>query len=196
MNPFKNRVITKVDWVILGVSLFLLVIISLVYFLAVSFMGEQMKQMNEQVAEAQTKLSETRAFAARKDGLMEDLREVRKKIASFEGKLPTEKEVPRLLNQFQRIAEDSGVKYKSIKAEPIEQKDLYVRIPFKVKMYGKYPEIGEFLRSLEFGKRFIKVENLEIGPEEKDARSEANFTITTYMFVSGGVQSQSGGTQS
>jgi hypothetical protein len=55
--------------------------------------------------------------------------------------------------------------------------------------------MGEFLRSLEFGDRFIKVEDVNIGPEEEGI-SEAKFTISTYMFVSNEVLSQSGGTQS
>ncbi len=195
MDFFKDRVITKVDWIIIGVSLFLLVIISLVYLLAAGFLGEQIKQVNGHIAEAQAKLSETRAIAARKDGLLKELREVRAKISSFEGKLPTQKEVPRLLNQFQRIAEQSGVKYRSITAEPIDDQELYVRIPFRVRVEGAYPEVGEFLRSLEFGNRFIKVENIEIGPE-KTGRSKARFIISTYMFVSEDVLSQSGGAQS
>jgi Tfp pilus assembly protein PilO len=70
-----------------------------------------------------------------------------------------------------------------------------VRIPFKVRVKGAYPEIGEFLRSLEFGSRFIKVEDLDIGPENKGA-SEASFVISTYMFVSKSKQSESGVTQS
>ena len=194
MDFFKDRVITKADWIIIGVSLFLLVIISLVYFLAVSFVKEQANQVGVEIASTQAQLNETRAIAARKDGLLKELREVREKIASFEGKLPTEKEVPRLLNQFQQIAERSGVKYRSITSEPIDEQDLYMRIPFKVRVEGAYPEIGQFLRSLEFGDRFIKVENIEIGPE-KTGHSEANFIVSTYMFVSKDVASKTGGTQ-
>ena len=195
MDLFKNTVITKVDWVIIGVSIFLLIMISLAYFFVAGILNEQIKQAEEQVIEAQAKLSETRAIAAKKDGLLEDLREVRARIATFEGKLPTEKELPRLLNQFQKNAEHSGVKYRSITAEPIDEQELYVRVPFKVKVEGAYGEVGEFLKSLEFGDRFIKVENIEIGPEEK-GRSKASFIISTYMFISQDVQSQSGETQS
>ena len=195
MDLFKNRVITKVDWVIIAASLILLVIISIFYVVAVSYMGSQIEGVAQKINEAQTKLSETRAIAATKEGLLKDLQEVRKRIASFEGRLPTEKEVPKLLNQFQQIAEQSGVKYRSITAEPIQQQSLFIRIPFKVQVDGAYPEMGEFLRSLEFGDRFIKVEKVEIGPE-KNGRSEAKFTISTYMFVSNDVLSQSGETQS
>jgi Tfp pilus assembly protein PilO len=195
MDLFKNRVITKVDWVIIAASLILLVIISIFYVVAASYMGSQVDEMTKRIGDAEIKLAETRAIAAKKEGLLNDLQEVRKRIASFEGRLPTEKEVPKLLNQFQMIAEQSGVKYRSITAEPIQEQNLFIRIPFKVKVDGAYPEVGEFLRSLEFGDRFIKVEKVDIGPEES-GYSEANFTISTYMFVSNDVLSQSGGVQS
>ena len=195
MEFLKDRVITKADWIIIGASLFLLVIVTLVYFVALSFLNGRAAQLQAETVTARTELVEARAIAAKKDGLLKELEEVRKNISSFEDKLPTDKEVPRLLNQFQQIAELSGVKYQSITAEPIDEKESYVRIPFKVKVKAKYPEIGKFLRSLEFGSRFIKVENLQIGPE-KDGISEADFVICTFMFVSKDNPVESGVTQS
>ena len=195
MEFFKNRVITKADWIIIGASLFLLVIVTLVYFVALSFVKEQVTQLRAEIVTTQTELVEARAIAAKRDGLLKELEEVRKNISSFEDKLPTDKEVPKLLSQFQQIAEMSGVKYQSITAEPIDEKESYVRIPFKVKVKAKYPEIGKFLASLEFGNRFIKVENLQIGPEREGA-SEADFVICTFMFVSKDPWTESGVTQS
>ncbi len=192
---FKDRVITKVDWIIIGVSLFLLMMVTVVYFLAVSFVKTRVDQLSAEVVAAEKQLSETRQITAKKEGLLKELEEVREKIKHFEETLPTQKEVPQLLTQFQRIAELSGVKYESITAEPVDEKETYIRIPFKVRVKGKYPQIGKFLRSLEYGNRFIKVEDLDIGPEV-EGRSEAKFTISTYMFVNTEEPVESGVTQS
>lgn len=195
MNFFKDRTVTKVDWIIIGSALFLLVLVTLVYFVALSLVQDQVAQVQAQVAAKQTEVDEARAVAAKREGLLAEIEQVRDKITRFEDRLPTDKEVPRLLNQFQQIAELSGLKYQLITAEPIDEKELYVRIPFKVKVQGTYPVIGDFLRSLEFGRRFIKVEDLNIGPEKKGT-SEANFIISTYMFVNKEKASESGVTQS
>lgn len=195
MEFFKNRVITKTDWIIIGISLFLLVLVTLVYFVVLSFAKGQIEQMQAQIGAKQAELNEARLIASRKDDLVKEIEQVREKISNFEDKLPTEKEVPRLLRQFQQIAELSGVKYQSITAEPIDEKELYVRLPYRVSVKGAYPQIGEFLRSLEFGNRFIKVEDLDIG-EEEDGSSEAKFIISTYMFVSKAKESEGGVTQS
>jgi Tfp pilus assembly protein PilO len=195
MEFFKNRVVTKTDWIIIGVSLFLLVLVTLVYFVALSFARGQIDQVLAKISTKQAELNEARLIASKKDGLVREIEQVKEKISSFEDKLPTDKEVPKLLRQFQQIAELSGVKYQSITAEPIDEKELYVRLPYKVSVKGAYPQIGEFLRSLEFGSRFIKVEDLDIGPEEK-GESEASFIISTYMFVSKEKESEGGVTQS
>lgn len=182
MSFFKNRSVSKTDWIILGIACFLLVLVTLVYFVSMSLLGGQIEQLNQQIAMKQQEVDEARAVADRREGLLAEIEHVRDKIVRFEEQLPTDKEVPKLLNQFQQIAELSGVKYQSITAEPIDEKDLYMRIPFKVKIDGTYPVIGEFLRSLEFGNRFIKVEDIDIGPQQK-GMSEAKFVISTYMFM-------------
>jgi Tfp pilus assembly protein PilO len=187
--------ITKFDWVIIGSTLFLLVLATLAYFAAQSLLQGQLSELLAQIEVKEKEVAEARAVAAKREGLLIELDQVREKIARFEEKLPTDKEVPKLLNQFQQIAELSGLKYQLITAEPIDEKESYVRIPFKVKVEGTYPIIGEFLRSLEFGNRFIKVEDVDIGPEEKGS-SEANFIISTYMFVNKESTSESGVTQS
>ena len=187
--PEKRHLGAQILW--LGV----LIIISLGYFVVAGVLDKSLEEMNQQITEAQERLADTRIVAAKKDGLESELVQVKDEIASFEGRLPTEKEVPKLLNQLQRIAGASGVKYKSITAESIAEHDLFVRIPFKMKVEGSFVEIGDFLRRLEFGDRFIKVEKIDIGPE-KDGRSETTLAISTYMFVNKKVLSQNEGTPS
>ncbi|GAB4343392.1 MAG: hypothetical protein Kow0099_21770 [Candidatus Abyssubacteria bacterium] len=195
MELFKDRVITKADWIIIGVSLFLLVLMTAGYVVTSSLVNDRIGAVQTQIDATQVKVDEARAVAARKDGLLKEIEFVRHKISAFEEQLPTEKEIPKLLRQFQQIAELSGVKYQLITAEPIEEQEMYMRVPFKVKVKGAYPQIGEFLRSLEFGNRFIKVESLNIGPQDK-GDSEADFVISTFMFVNRETDTQSEVTQS
>ena len=49
-------------------------------------------------------------------------------------------------------------------------------------MRGRYPQFGEFLKNLEFGERFIKIESLHVH-QEKDSVSSATFAISTYTFL-------------
>jgi type IV pilus assembly protein PilO len=182
MDFFKDRVITKADWLIIGVSLFLLVMLSLGYFFWVGYLNDQVEQKTTEINGLEEEKARREKMQAELNDIEKEIEEIRNKVASFEDKLPTGKEIPRLLDQFQEIAELSGVKYQLVKADNTMEKDLYVRIPFTVKVLGAYPQIGEFLRSLEFGDRFITVEEIKIGSEEK-GESEANFIISTFMFI-------------
>jgi type IV pilus assembly protein PilO len=195
MDFFKDRVITKIDWLIIGISLFLLVMLTLGYFFAASYLRTQVSQKNEEIQVLVKKRADLENKKLEIDKVEMEIEEMKKTVAGFEGRLPTDKEIPRLLNQFQKTAERSGVKYQLVKAESIMEKELYFQIPFTVKVQGKYPEIGEFLRSLEFGDRFIRVDDIKIEEEEK-GDSDASFVISTYMFVTKTEVGESGETRS
>lgn len=182
MDFFKDRIITKIDWLIIGVSLFLLVMLTLGYFFAMGSVKNEISQLDKEITDKKTELADLQEKKAQIDIIEKEIEEMRRIVASFEGRLPTDKEVPKLLRQFQKIAELSGVKYQLVKTEPIIERDLYITLPYTVKVYGAYPEIGEFLRSLEFGDRYIKVSSIKIEKEEK-GDSEASFVISTYMFI-------------
>jgi len=195
MDFFKDKVITKIDWLIIGISLFLLVMLTLGYFFAVSYVRNQISQKNEEIQVLVKKKADLEKKRIEIDKIEIEIEEMKKTVAGFEGRLPTDREIPRLLSQFQKTAEGSGVEYQLVKAEPIMEKTLYFQIPFTVKVRGKYPEIGEFLRSLEFGDRFIRVDDIKID-EEDEGDSAASFVISTYMFITKTETSESGETQS
>jgi type IV pilus assembly protein PilO len=195
MDFFKDRVITKVDWLIIGISLFLLVMLTLGYFFAASYVGNQIDERNKEIQQLAAEKADLEKKKAEIDKVEKEIEEMREAVASFEGRLPTDKEVPRLLSQFQKIAEMSGIKYHLVKAEPIVEKDLYIQLPYSLKVRGTYPELGEFLRSLEFGDRFIRVDDIKID-EEDEGDSEANFVISTFMFITEDETSTSGVKQS
>jgi Tfp pilus assembly protein PilO len=195
MDFFKDRVITKVDWLIIGVSLFLLVMLTLGYLFAVAYVRNQISEKEDVIAKLTAEKADLESKKAQIDVVEKEIEEMREVVASFEGKLPTDKEVPKLLKQFQKIAELSGVKYFLIKSENIVEQNLYIRIPFTVNVKGKYPEIGEFLQSLEFSDRFIKVDDVMID-EEDEGESEASIEISTFMFITQEETSKSGVEQS
>jgi len=130
MDFFKDRIITKVDWLIIGVSLFLLVMLTLGYVFANNYVQNQVAQLDKEIAGKKAELADLRQKEAQIDKIEKEIEEMRKVVASFEGRLPTDKEVPKLLRQFQKIAELSGVKYQLVKTEPLVEKDLNRLMPF------------------------------------------------------------------
>ncbi|HQK75497.1 MAG TPA: type 4a pilus biogenesis protein PilO, partial [Candidatus Hydrogenedentes bacterium] len=55
-------------------------------------------------------------------------------------------------------------------------------IPYRIVVRGSFHDIAEFINRLERFKRYLKVSELQVGPE-KDGVSEAEFTLSTYTFV-------------
>lgn len=182
MDYFRGTVVTTVDLIICGAAVVVLLIFTAIGFALVHSARTDLAALDQEVQSLTQQVAEARAIAERQDELADRIARVKAQVVDFEERLPTQREIPRLLDSFQEVASLSGIQYQRIVAEAPQEQPLYVKLPFTVNVRGRYPELGEFLKNLEFGERFIKVENLTIG-EEDDGVSEATFSISTYTFV-------------
>lgn len=184
IDLFRNRVITRTDWIITGIAgAVLLVIVLLNVFLIRTTLANAIEQTSLDRDQRQQQVAEARLVASKEEGLRRENEEVGALVEEFKLRLPTEQEIPRLLENFQMVAAETGVKYQSITAMPLDESpSLYVKIPFRLIVTGSYAQIGSFLERLEFGKRFIKIEDISIGPEKEDM-NETKLSLSTYMFI-------------
>jgi len=182
MDLFRNTVVTTVDLIICGVALLVLLLGTAIAFAIISSARTEIQGLDQQIASLHSQVTEAKAVAARQDELAVRIARVKDQIRDFEARLPTQREIPRLLDSFQEVASLSGIKYQRIVAEEPVKQPLYVRLPFTINVSGRYPQFGEFLKNLEFGERFIKVEAIHVRPEKDDV-SDATFSISTYTFV-------------
>jgi Tfp pilus assembly protein PilO len=116
--------------------------------------------------------------------------ELNEKIAELEKVFPREREVPKLLENFSKIAGVSGVRIIGIKpvvmAEPAarEENAIYQAIPIEIIARSGYHELGKFLEKLETGERFIRVKDLAISAKETSVkRHDVRLIAETYILV-------------
>ena len=182
MNYFRNTVITTVDLIICGAATLVLFIITGIALVLISGSRARLEVVDKDIAALQGQIGEAKQIAARQDELESRIGEVKAQIVDFEARLPTKREIPKLLDSFQEVAAGTGVQYDRIVAEAQQEQPLYVKLPFTINVRGRYPQFGEFLKNLEFGERFIKIESLHV-QQEKDSVSSATFAISTYTFL-------------
>lgn len=182
MDYFRNTVVTTIDLAICGgIALLLLITTGVMVAVLASSRGK-LRVIDQEIVRLAQDLAQAQEVAARQDELAAEIEEVKGQIKEFEAQLPTQREIPRLLDSFQQVAALSGIQYQKIVAESAQEQPLYVKLPFTVQAYGRYPQFGQFLKDLEFGERFIKVESIKL-EQEKDSFSKATFRISTYTFI-------------
>lgn len=179
---FKETTITREDWQRVGLGVGAIVLLTVAFIFLYFFpTKKEIKRLEAELVNKKTQLTEAQQVASKKEMLQKRIESIRAQVKNFEERLPTEKEIPQLLEKFRSMAEEAGIQFVSITAMPIEEKPHYLRIPFRVKMAGNYKALGSFLKDIELGKRFIKIETISITSERKGG-SQGLLTLSTFMF--------------
>ena len=156
----------------------------------------QTQQWQAELEKQRQELDKARRIAGRRESLERELALIEAAVRRFEAKLPAREEIPELLSKFRHDAEQTGVRFASIFPLPEQRASHHVRIPYRVEVLCTYPQLCNFLQRLEFGERFVRVDDLSIGPQ-KDGVSEVAFTISTYIYagptVSAAMSADTGG---
>jgi len=109
--------------------------------------------------------------------LREDLNKKKSQIKELKNKLFWERDIGKFLNELTRLASDLNIEFISLKPETmsVAQEEIkesgkeelrLVEIPITVVFKSSYNEIINFLKRVEEGKRFIRIDSLSIESEQ------------------------------
>lgn len=99
--------------------------------------------------------------------------------------LPDTLDLDDFLQNVENAALAAGLKLVEFVPDEQSQEALYVRIPVKLKLVGRYSELVSFFDSLRSLDRIVNVENIELTALERNqARQlvEATCVATTFMY--------------
>jgi Tfp pilus assembly protein PilO len=143
------------------VALFVLLLAGLVYvfwqYLYSPLRAERLA-MEEQVATLQRYNDQARALTqpARLRELEQKEAEYQVRLAEYETLLPSEAEVPTLLEEVAFAAIENDVKIVNFAPLPEVPGDVLVEIPYDVQVQGDYHEVGRFLASVVSFPRVVR----------------------------------------
>ncbi|MDO8427341.1 MAG: type 4a pilus biogenesis protein PilO [Deltaproteobacteria bacterium] len=118
-------------------------------------------------------LSKTAAEAAANLKLLEE------RLRSLKERLPSDKQVSRLLSEFSENDTGRGIRIVSIKPLPPEEKGALSRLPFQITMEARFIPFGDYLERVEKMPRLIIVDNFMIEPKEENSA-----TLRTQVYLS------------
>ena len=183
MIGFLKGTVTPKDWMFVGAVLGLTVLLcAAFYFLVYQPELKRHEDTVNELADAQAELANRKELAANIDALRADTAVIRELVSDFEERLPSEREIATLLTQFEDIAGDVGGLDVQMRAQMARREGAKLTIPYRIIVRGSFHDIAEFINRLEGFKRYLKVSELQVGPE-KEGVSEAQFTLSTYTFV-------------
>jgi Tfp pilus assembly protein PilO len=131
--------------------------------------------VSSEVKQTFKELSQAKEDIANIPKFKKKIEEFKGKISFYEKKMPTQKEIPALLGELSRFAQDTKVKILGIlPLEKLEEsrtekkdkrkslKEPYFEVPIRIEAKAAYHNLGFFINKLEMADRFMKISDIQI----------------------------------
>ncbi len=106
--------------------------------------------------------------------------------ATFDGllrQLPTDTEVPGLLEDITRTALDNDLTIESIDLQAERQTEFYIELPILVVVEGTYHKIGSFVSGVANLSRIVTLHDFEIEPTDNPPILRMQILAKTYRYL-------------
>lgn len=100
--------------------------------------------------------------------------------------LPSETEVPGLLEDITNTALGSGLALQEVKLQPEQKRDFYSELPINIKVSGSYHELATFVSSVASLPRIVTLHDLTIKPNgASNNQLDMQVVARTYRYRAG-----------
>ena len=191
--------IDQLDWENPGswpsvVKVFILVaVLGLCLVLGYSFFTQsQVDQLKS--AQAKEELLKTefkqKAFeAANLDALRKQMDEMEQIFGALVSQLPSDTEVPGLLEDITATGVDNGLEFQSIELQPELAQEFYIELPINIDVTGSYHDLGAFVSGISGLPRIVTLHDFEILPiEDRPGVMAMKILAKTYRYKDEGEQ--------
>lgn len=133
------------------------------------FISDEDAELNSEVRqESQLKSQfENEAFrVANLDALRAQMQTVQLKFQELLRQLPTDKEVPGLVDDITKIARNAGLHIESIELQPEHKAEYYVELPISINVRGTYHQMGAFISGVAAIRRIVTLHDYTLTPTD------------------------------
>lgn len=129
---------------------------------------------------------EKKAFeAANLDALREQMVEMEATFGALVSQLPSDTEVPGLLEDITAKGVDNGLELRQIELQPEQSQEFYIELPINIEAVGAYHDLGAFVSGISSLPRIVTLHDFSINPEkERPGILKMNIVAKTYRYKS------------
>lgn len=130
---------------------------------------------------------------ADKAGKVADLERYRKQLGALQEhfslvmrQLPSDAEVPGLLEDISRMGQGSGLVFEQIKLQPEVVREFYVELPIQIAVTGGYHDLATFVSGVAGLPRVVTLHDFQIKPVDRGNPTQLRMSIEarTYRYDS------------
>lgn len=127
----------------------------------------------------------TKAFqAANLEAYKEQMKEMEESFGALLRQLPSDTEVPGLLEDITRTGLASGLEFSEIKLLPEVQQQFYIELPIEIVVEGGYHDLATFVSGVSSLPRIVTLHDFEVEPVSDDEPSRLRMSVLakTYRY--------------
>ncbi|RBP29159.1 type IV pilus assembly protein PilO [Marinobacter pelagius] len=146
----------------------------------------QLERVQKTEQELRKKYEEKAYQVANLDVFKAQMAEMEETFGALVRQLPSETEVPGLLEDITNTALGSGLSLQEIKLQPEQQRDFYAELPINIRVSGTYHELASFVSSVASLPRIVTLHDLTIKPTGGDGEQlDMQVVARTYRYRAG-----------
>lgn len=133
----------------------------------------------------------SKAFqAANLDAYKEQMQEMEVSFGALLKQLPSDTEVPGLLEDITRTGLGSGLEFEEIKLMPEVAQQFYIELPIQIKVVGSYHDLATFVSGVASLPRIVTLHDFDLIPAVAGSSSKLRMNVLakTYRYNDKGGQ--------
>lgn len=173
-----------------------IVILVLAYFLVYSGVNQQVTELQQQEEELKQTYADKSKKAAHLDQLQAELNNINGSFNSLLKQLPTQAEIPNLIQELHECATRNGLNMDSVSPaettetssdktdDSKEAQQVIQTLPYQISLSGNYNQISQFVRDVGKLSRIVTLNSIVLKRNEKDNTLTLNAVANTYKALS------------
>jgi type IV pilus assembly protein PilO len=161
-------------------------IVALTYFLFIKDLELQLASVVAKEVQLKKSFEDKSEQAANLEAYRQQMVDMQQSLGALVSQLPSDTEVPGLLEDIDEKGSSSGLSIGSIKLEPEVTAEFYIELPIKIEVQGSYHDFGAFVSGISSMPRIVTLHDYVIEPSKEGTFLQMNISAKTYRYKSQG----------
>jgi type IV pilus assembly protein PilO len=161
----------------------LIAVLAIGYFQHISNLQETLQKAAEKEVDLRAEFEQKAFQAANLDAYKKQMAEMEESFGALVSQLPSDTEVPGLLEDITNKGMQNGLEFDSIELQDEVAREFYVELPILIEAKGSYHDLGAFVSGMAGLPRIVTLHDFDIMKQNTDTNIlRMKITAKTYRY--------------
>ena len=168
----------------LACLIILIAVLALGYFMHLTDLQDSLDRSKQEEVDLKVQFTSKVRQAANLEEYKEQMKLMEASFEALLRQLPSDTEVPGLLEDITSAGLNSGLEFEEIKLLPEVVQQFYIELPIQVKVFGAYHDLATFVSAVAGMPRIVTLHDFTIKPvvEGNSSKLAMNILVKTYRY--------------